>query len=154
MLDFDNNLQMKVWSSKYDQASEYDRLYDKYVPQQGSSEYTEVEILRHTSNIIYDIYNNGFCNDKRTSLHYLLGTYDFWGMYSNDKEKEIEALLLELKELQTEEIEKSSPTDEDYDYYEDGYSPRPYTQEDEDLIETLLIAAIKVVQEFEMGEGT
>lgn len=52
------------WSGQGKFQEDYDRLQE-LVPFQGESNIPEIELLRVTSNLYYDCYNNGLCNEHR-----------------------------------------------------------------------------------------
>lgn len=50
------------WEKKGRYQTDYD-LLQKLVPSMGESDIPEIELLRVTSNLYYDCYNNGLCNE-------------------------------------------------------------------------------------------
>lgn len=52
------------WSGQGKFQEDYD-LLQELVPSEGESDIPEIELLRVTSNLYYDCYNNGLCNEHR-----------------------------------------------------------------------------------------
>lgn len=64
-------LDKTYWSSNGKFQKDYDRLYEKLVPQSGKCETLEGELLRAASRISHDFYNNGFGNNWSGALEFL-----------------------------------------------------------------------------------
>lgn len=67
----------KYWNEKGKYQSEYDKLYEKYVPKEGKAKTKIGNILRLASKYYYDHLNNGSCNvelfgEWKTDLERLL----------------------------------------------------------------------------------
>lgn len=62
----------KFWSSSHGLSNIYKELYDKLVPFVGEADTKHGELLRMISRLVYDIFNNGLCNDKTEELNYIL----------------------------------------------------------------------------------
>ena len=56
-------------SSKY--FPEYESYYNELVPPIGAANTLQGETLRNMSRIMYDYYNNGFCNDRTPEVYFL-----------------------------------------------------------------------------------
>jgi hypothetical protein len=66
------------WSGNHPLTPEYDRLFKALVPAEGPCDTLQGEILRASSRIYYDYYNNGFGNDWSGAYNFLdehLGLY-------------------------------------------------------------------------------
>lgn len=61
----EDKLENTYWNNKGKYQKQADILQE-FVPEQGSSEYTDIELFRIASNVYYDIYNNGGCNLDRS----------------------------------------------------------------------------------------
>ena len=72
-------MQNSFWDKTHSLSNEFDRIWDKYVPVSGNTAYIETECLRAAARIVYDYYNNGFCNNKSREFQYL-------ERYTNDAE--------------------------------------------------------------------
>jgi len=59
------------YNSKNPMSAAYERLYAKLVPQCGKCDTVEGELLRASSRIYHDYYNNGFGNNWSGALNYL-----------------------------------------------------------------------------------
>jgi hypothetical protein len=74
---------MGFWNQDHQLSKELDRLWDKYVPASGATEYVETELLRAANRIIYDWYNNGWMNNKTGELEFLQD-HDLFTEISNE----------------------------------------------------------------------
>ena len=59
------------WNGNGKHQKEMDRLFDQLVPDHGSSNTVEGEILRAANRIYYDYYNNGMCNNTSGAVRFL-----------------------------------------------------------------------------------
>lgn len=71
----------KFWSNSHELSNIYEELYHKLVPDSGEANTKHGELLRMISRLVYDIFNNGLCNDKREELNYLLDNKDLFFDY-------------------------------------------------------------------------
>ena len=110
------------WEDKGRFQSDYDRLYDTYVPNSGKS--TDMpfgEALRCVSNIAHDWYNNGWGNNMSYEFDFLDSSI------SNKLSKLGKNVLTSLQDLWDTEIgpsflDKSDPYwDDDEEAYENFY---------------------------------
>ena len=74
------------WNNKGEHQDLYNSLWEG-VPSQGKTGFVGLEVLRASSSIYHDFYNNGCCNDKRTQAALLIDNLEL----TNDEIK----LLLE-----------------------------------------------------------
>ena len=51
-----------LWDGNHPRQAEYEALWDKYVPASGAADTRYGNVLRAYGRLIYDYYNNGFCN--------------------------------------------------------------------------------------------
>lgn len=65
------------WGETHELSSESERLGEKYIPALGATPYVETELLRASISLIYDYYNNGWCNNKTPELD-MLNHYGFY----------------------------------------------------------------------------
>ncbi len=70
MYKFDLN--KSYWANCGAEQATYDRLYEALVPADGDCETIEGELLRAISKVYYDRYNNGFGNDMRGPVAFLM----------------------------------------------------------------------------------
>lgn len=62
----------KYWCKKGKYQREYDMLYGLLVPDSGEANTEQGELLRMTSRLYYEIYNNGRnCNSRKEEITYL-----------------------------------------------------------------------------------
>lgn len=74
------------WDHKGEEQKEHERLWDKYIPAKGASEYLETELFRASNRLQYDYYNNGWgCNNKTPELHFL----QTFGFYEDVKDDDL-----------------------------------------------------------------
>lgn len=106
---------MRMYESKYwyknKEQVEFNKLWEKYVPNSGPTKFKETELLRAANGIIYDCYNNGWgCNNYTDSLAYL-HNQGFFKKLTNDhlakgldilKNEDIELLNQLLKHMDKE----------------------------------------------------
>lgn len=59
------------WNNKHARQAEYEELHKKLVPSMGAADSVAGEVLRASSNLYYDFYNNGLMNNKTGALEYL-----------------------------------------------------------------------------------
>lgn len=59
------------WNDKGELQEEYKELYDKHVPMMGECETLAGEVLRASSRIYHDAYNNGFMNNTSGAWNFL-----------------------------------------------------------------------------------
>jgi hypothetical protein len=59
------------WNNKGPHQADYDRLWNKLVPDSGSAETIRGELLRSISKIYYDRYNNGFGNQNNSAAEFI-----------------------------------------------------------------------------------
>ena len=65
------NSEMTFWSGTSPLSSEYNRLRSELVPDYGKCDTLEGELLRASSRIYYDYYNNGFGNNWSGAYNFL-----------------------------------------------------------------------------------
>ena len=51
-----------LWDGNHPRQAEWDALWDKHVPASGEADTPYGEAIRSLGRLIYDYYNNGFCN--------------------------------------------------------------------------------------------
>ena len=59
------------WANNGKYTKEYQALYEQHVPMMGASETLAGEVLRASSKIYYDAFNNGFCNNTSGAWNFL-----------------------------------------------------------------------------------
>ena len=87
------DLNKSYWANCGEERATYDRLYAALVPSEGDCETIEGELLRAISKIYYDRYNNGFGNDMRGPVAFLMEHY---------KGKDFDRFLEDLAEFAPE----------------------------------------------------
>lgn len=130
------------WNNNHDLTPIYDELYKELVPSSGKAETVAGELLRATSKIYYDAFNNGFGNNTSGAYNFLDETlpkeltdnksFEFVAMHCNSahygsfSEKEYD-LMDNFSEIVIQYIIdnpelKGEPNDIDmYDYQEPDY---------------------------------
>jgi hypothetical protein len=63
---------MKYWNNTGKYQEQYNNLKTGLLPPYGKAKTVEGELLRAASNLYYDYYNNGFCNNCSGEVNYLL----------------------------------------------------------------------------------
>jgi hypothetical protein len=139
------------WASKGKHQKDYNRLWEKLVPESGEAETNHGEILRLVCRFYYDVYNNGLCNidvmsDYMGSLSgrgYLLEPHlkdkkDWWTFIDG---------LRKYGEKTNEWEEHSSEYDEDdYTAYPDVFK-HPWGEPFLKAMESVTDAAVKHAKE-------
>lgn len=91
----------KFWDSTHSLSKLYSTLYDVLVPSSGSASTKHGELLRMISRLVYDVFNNGLCNDKTEECKYLLNKNNFesYSVFLNNiKSVDIIKRLLDCQE--------------------------------------------------------
>ena len=60
------------WEKTHELSELYSALFNLLVPVSGVASTKHGELLRMVSRLMYDIFNNGLCNDKKEECRYLL----------------------------------------------------------------------------------
>lgn len=59
------------WNGKHELSSEQERVFEKFVPPMGRTEYLQAECLRALARVYYDFYNNGWGNIPLQQVKFL-----------------------------------------------------------------------------------
>lgn len=115
------------WNNTGELQAEYDLIYDKFVPSQGTAKHKSAEKLRCISSLYHDYYNNGWgVNDKE----YEIGQMKMVELNANISSAERRAFNT-LSKLYNKVWDLSHTEYEEDDYYEDednDYGYDTYTE--------------------------
>lgn len=68
----------KFWEKTHPLSDRLDELHTRLVPVDGPASNLDSELVRALNNLFYEIFNNGFCNDKTEELALLTGSKTVW----------------------------------------------------------------------------
>ena len=74
----------KFWNQTHRLSKLNSELFDRLVPSNGEAQTQHGETLRMINRVVYDIFNNGLCNDKRPEIDHLIASVSDWQDYLQD----------------------------------------------------------------------
>lgn len=88
----------QFWEHSHTLSDKNSELYEKLVPPSGQADTMHGELLRMINRFVYDVFNNGLCNDKLPEIVFVIESFDKFSDFLNDKDA-AEKLLSDFKEI-------------------------------------------------------
>ncbi len=97
-VEFVKGVDSQFWNHNHPLSDKNSELYSKLVPSEGQADTMHGELLRMTNRFVYDVFNNGLCNDKLPEIIFIIKSFSKFEDYLNDKDA-AEKLLFDFKQI-------------------------------------------------------